>query len=182
MTDLTENYQRQMQEQYEAKAKYRPDKSEARMRRESYPVDAMAEFKVENWPADPFDTGIFVDAVYLDVADLAKLYKARKVLIDAGHDNFAKDLIKYRCSQERTWSPIVKINPLYVDARRQRTCEIGDLLNAFYFEDCAIFAKLYQNIQAMGDPQLDEMLRQVEETLGLSERELKVMEVIESNQ
>lgn len=170
MADPT-NYQRQMQEQYEA-----------RMRRESYPADAVAEFKSENWPADPFDTGIFVDAAYLDVADLAKLYKARKVLIDAGHDDLAKDLIKYRCSQERTWSPIVKVNPLYVDARRQRTCEIGDLLNAFYFEDCAVFAKLYQSIQAMGDPQLDEMLRQVEESLGLSEREMKVMEVIESNQ
>lgn len=182
MVDPTENYQRQMQKQYEATAKYCPDKSEARMRRESYSVDAAAEFKRENWPADPFREGIFVDAAYLDVADLAKLYKARKVLIDAGHDDLAKDLIKYRCSQERTWSPIVKVNPLYVDAHRQRVCEIGDLLNAFYFEDCAVFAKLYQSIQAMGDPQLDEMLRQVEESLGLSEREMKVMEVMESNQ
>lgn len=178
MTDPTENYQRQMQEQYEATAKYRPDESEVTMRRESYPADAAAEFKREHWPADPFETGIFVDAAYLDVADLAKLYKARKVLIDAGHDGLAKDLIKYRCSQERTWSPIVKVNPLYVDARRQRVCEIADLLNAFYFEDCAIFAKLYQSIQAMGDPQLDEMLRQVEEALGLTPREMKVMEVI----
>ncbi|MEG3875810.1 hypothetical protein QT972_00305 [Microcoleus sp. herbarium7] len=169
MTDPTENYQRQMQKQY-ATAKYRTDESETRMRREFYSVDAAAEFKRDFWPADPFEDGIFVDAAYLDVADLAKLYKARKVLIDAGHDAFAKDLIKYRCSQERTWSPIVKVNPLYVDARRQRICEIGDLLNAFYFEDCAIFAKLYQNIRAMGDPQLDEMLRQVEEALGLSER------------
>lgn len=172
MADPT-NYQRQMQEQYEA-----------RMRRESYPADAVAEFKSENWPADPFDTGIFVDAAYLDVADLVKLYKARKVLTDAGHD-LAKDLIKYRCSpQESTWSPIVKVNPLYVDTRRQRVCKIGDLLNAFYSEDedCAIFGKLYQSIQAMGDPQLDEMLRQVEESLGLSETEMEVMEVIESDQ
>lgn len=179
MVDPTKNYQRQMQEQYEAAAKYRPDKSEVRMRRESYPVDAVAKFKSENWPADPFNTGIFVDAVNLDVADLAKLYKARKVLIDAGHDAFAKDLIKYRCSQERTWSPIVKVNPLYVDARRQRVCEIGDLLNAFYFEDYAIFAKLYQNIQEMGDPQLKEMLRQIEEALALTPREMKVMEVVD---
>lgn len=183
MTDLTDNYQRQMQEQYEATTKYRPDKSEARMRRESCSVDAAVEFKRKNWPADPFREGIFVDAAYLDVADLAKLYKAQKVLIDAGHDAFARDLIKYRCSsQERTWSPIVKVNPLYVDKRRQRVCEIGDLLNAFYFEDCVVFAKLYQNIQTMGDSQLDEMLRQVEEALGLSEKELKVMEVIKSNQ
>lgn len=179
MTDLTENYQRKMQEQYETPAKHHPDKSEARMRRESYPAVAVAEFKRENWPADPFETGIFVDAAYLDVADLAKLYRAQKVLIDAGHDAFAKDLIKCRCSQEKTWSPIVKINPLYVDTRRQRVCEISDLLNAFYFEDFAIFAKLYQNIRAMGDLQLDEMLRQVEEALGLSEREMKAMEVME---
>jgi len=48
MTDLTENYQRQMQEQYEATAKYHSDKSEAKMRRESYPADAAAEFKSEN--------------------------------------------------------------------------------------------------------------------------------------
>lgn len=162
----------------ETSAKYRPDESEVRMRREPCPVDAAAEFKREHWPADPFETGIFVDAAYLDVTDLAKLYKARKVLLDAGHDNFAKDLIKYRCSQERTWSPIVKVNPVYVDTRRQRVCEISDLLNAFYFEDCAIFAKLYQSIQSMSDPQLDEMLRQVEEALRLTPREMKIMEVI----
>lgn len=180
MTDSTENYQRQMQEQYETTAKYRPDESEVRMRREFYPVDAVAEFKREYWPADPFD-GCLVDANYLDVAELTNIYKAAAALKAQNKQVFAENSIQHWKSPQFSHQLVVRVNHLYIDAKRQRTLEIGELLHEFYFGTCESFTAKRQEILDMGDVQLLEFVQQVEESLGLTERELKVMEAIDEN-
>lgn len=156
MTEHTDNYQRKMDAEYFA-----------------------ANFKREHWPADPFDTGILTDASYLDVADLVAIFKAGKTLRAEGNEAFYHGLIFFERSQEDRWKALVKVNPLYLDAKRQRMLEISELLSNFYFGDCAEFAEKWNEIFGMGDSQLVEMLRQVEEALGLTPREMKVMEVID---
>jgi len=181
MTDQTDNYQRQMQAQYETTAKYRPDESEVRMRREFYPVDAAARFKHQHWPADPFETGMLIDASYLDVADLAAIFKAGKALEVEGNQGFASELVvqKNGVKGSYDWCTSVRVNPLYIDRKRQQVAEICDLLQAFYWGSCESFKVKRQEILEMGDAQLIEMVRQVEESLDLSDRELKIMEVME---
>lgn len=158
----------------ETTAKYRPDESEARMRQEFYSVDAAAEFKREFWPADPFD-GCLVDANYLDVADLANIYKAAAALKAQDNQVFAKDSIQHWKSPQFRHQLVVRVNHLYLDAKRQRTLEIGELLHEFYFGTCESFTAKRQEIFDMGDAQLIEDVRQVEENLDLSDRELEVM-------
>lgn len=179
MTDQTENYQRKMQEQYEAPAKYRLDKSEVRMRRESYSVDATVEFKRENWPADPFEEGVLVDAAYLDIPDLVAIFRASKNLEAAVHQTTANTLILSRASANLT--PLVRVNPLFVNRLRQQKVEVTELLQKFYCGDYQSFEAKRQEIIGMGDAQLLKFVRQVEELLGLTERELKAMEVIDEN-
>lgn len=174
-----EDYQHKMQQQYETTAKFRPDEGEVRMRQEFYPMDAAAEFKREYFPADPFDDGVLVDASYLDVADLVAIFKAGKALRDEGNETFYHGLILFKQSQDEKWEALVKVNPLYMDAKRQRAIEISELLSDFCFGSYADFAEKWSEILSMGDPQLAEMLRQVEESLGLSDREMKAMEVTE---
>jgi hypothetical protein len=140
-----------------------------------YANEAEAKFKKEHWPADPFDTGIMLDASYLDVADLAAIYKAGKILRDEGNDFLSHGLIRFKRSQDEKWEPAVKVNPLYLDARRQRTIEISELLYNFYWGKCCAFAQKRQEILNMGDIQLVEMVRQIEEALGLTAAELEVI-------
>lgn len=158
MTNNTENYQRKMDAEYFA-----------------------ANFKKKYWPADPFETGIFTDASYLDVADLAAIFKAGKALREEGNEAFYHGFINFKQSQDERWEAVVKVNPLYLDARRQRMLEISELLSDFYFGKCDDFAQKWNEILDMNDPQLVEMLRQVEEVLGLTPREMKVMEVIDED-
>ncbi|MEG4484839.1 hypothetical protein [Microcoleus sp. D2_18a_B4] len=158
MTDQIENYQRKMDAEYFA-----------------------ANFKKEHWPADPFETGIMTDASYLDIADLAAIFKAGKALQEEGNEAFYHGLINFKRSQDENWEAVVKVNPLYLDARRQRMLEISELLSDFYFGNCEDFAQKWNEILDMNDPQLAEMLRQVEEVLGLTPREMKIMEVIDEN-
>lgn len=156
MTDQTDNYQRKMDAEYFA-----------------------ANFKKEHWPADPFETGVLTDASYLDVSDLAAIFKAGKALREEGNEVFYHGLIVFNQSQDEKRKAVVKVNPLYLDAKRQRMLEITELLSDFYFGNCDDFAEKWNEILAMNDPQLAEMLRQVEEVLGLTPREMKIMEVIE---
>ena len=174
-----EDYQHKMQEQYEATAKFRSDEGEVRMRQEFYPMDAAANFKREHFPADPFDDGVLVDASYLDVADLAAIFKAGKTLREEGYEAFYHGLINFKQSQDEKWEAVVKVNPLYLDAKRQRMLEITELFSDFYFGNCEDFVQKWNEILGMNDPQLVEMLRQVEEVLGLTPREMKVMEITE---
>lgn len=183
MTDPTENYQRQMQKQYEVTAKYRPDESEVRMRREFYSVDAATEFKRQYWPADPFD-GVFVGADYLDIPDLVAIHKAAQALKSQGNEVLAGDLLFWKQGQggtEYDWEAMVCVNRLWLDAKRQRNQEICNLLYEFFWGNCGSFTEKRQEILEMGDAQLTEDVRQVEESLGLTERELKVMEVIDED-
>ena len=140
-----------------------------------YADEAAAKFKKEFWPADPFDTGIMLDASYLDIADLAVVYKAGKVLRDKGDDYLSHGLIAFEQSLDKKWKPVVKVNPLYLDGKRQRMIEISEIFYNFYWGDCATFAKKRQEILNMGDDQLVEMVRQVEEALNLTAAELEVI-------
>lgn len=140
-----------------------------------YANEAEAKFKKEFWPADPFDTGILIDATYLEVDDLAVIYKAAKKLRDEGNDFLSHDLIMFKRSQKGKWEPTVKVNPLYFDGKRQRMIEISQLFYRFFWEDCASFLAYREKVLGAGDPQLEQMVRQVEEALGLTKEELEVM-------
>ena len=146
-----------------------------------YANEAAANFRREHFPADPFEDGILVDASYLDVADLAAVFKAGKALSDEGNETFYHGLILFKRSQDEKWKALVKVNPLYVDAKRQRAIKISELLSDFYFGNNADFLEKWNEILDMGDSQLTEMLRQVEEVLKLTPRETKVMEVIDED-
>lgn len=153
----------------ETTAKYRSDESEVRMLREFYSVEAVAQFKKDFWPADPFD-GCLADSHYLDVPDLVTLYRAAAALKSQGNEVFAKDLIQHWKNDQL----VVKINHLYLDAKRQRILEVDQLLQQFFYGDCESFKTKRQEIMDMGDAQLVEFVRQVEESLELTPREMKV--------
>lgn len=172
----SDEYQQQMKEQYEATAKYNPDESEVKIQQEPS-GDAAAEFKREFWPADPFETGVFVDAANLGIPELVAIFRATKNLEAGGHQPFVNALILPRSKSNLT--PMVRVNPLFVDACRQRKIEVCELLQEFFYGDCQTFEAKWQEIFDTDDAQLYEYLRQVEESLGLSDRELKVMEVTE---
>lgn len=156
MTDQIENYQRKMDAEYFA-----------------------ANFKKVFWPADPFESGILIDAANLDVSELVAIYRASKSLEAGGHQAFVNSLILHRDHANLT--PMVRVNPLFVDRRRQQKIEVCELLHNFFYSDCESFKAKRQEIIDMGDAQLLEFVRQVEEVLGLTSREMKVMEVIDEN-
>lgn len=130
-----EKYQRQMAAQYAATEKFRTNRAELIARRTHYSLDAVAEFKKKFWPADPFETGIMLDASYLEVAELAVIYKAATVLRDEGNEFSSNDLIVFKQSLDEKWEPRVKVNPLYLDAKRQRTTQINELFYLFFWGD-----------------------------------------------
>lgn len=144
-----------------------------------YANEAAANFKREYFPADPFDDGILVNAAYLDIKDLTAIYRASKALEIKGHQPFVNCLILPRVAANLT--PMVRVNPLFVDACRQRKIEVCELLDQFFYGTCKTFKAKRQEIVDMGDNQLLEFVRQVEESLGLTPREMKVMEVIDEN-
>lgn len=148
-----ENYQRKMDAEYFA-----------------------ANFKRIFFPADPFETGTLVDAANLDIPELVAIYRAIKNLEAGGHQPFVNTLILPRSHANLT--PMVRVNPLFVDRRRQQKIEVCELLHEFFYGDCRTFKDKRQEIVDMGDAQLLEFVRQMEESLGLSERKMKVMEVI----
>ena len=158
-----------------------PDEYQQQMQRQYDITEAAAKFKQVFWPADPFETGIMTDASYLDIPDLAAIFKAGRALREEGNEAFYHGFINFKRSQDEKWEAVVKVNPLYLDARRQRMLEISELLSDFYFGNCDDFAQKWNEILDMNDPQLVEMLRQVEEVLGLTPREMKVMEVIDED-
>lgn len=168
----------------ETTAKYRSDESEARMRREFYSVDAAAEFKREFWPADPFETGILVDACYLDILDLVAIYKAAKSLERNGNEAFGNKLIIYKrnrnpnqvfLSDRVDWNALVRVNPLWLEVKRQRKAEICQLLHAFYSENCQVFAEKWRQVIETQDAQLREYLQQAKESLQITEQEMEVI-------
>lgn len=138
-----------------------------------YANEAAANFKREFFPADPFDDGILVDAAYLDVKDLATIYRASKALEDNGHQPFINSLILYRDGAKLP--PIVRVNPLFVDACRQRKIEVCELLQEFSCGTDKTFAEKRQQIIEMDDPQLLEYLRQAEEALELTAADIEVI-------
>ena len=138
-----------------------------------YAEEAAGNFKREYFPADPFDNGVLVDAAWLNVADLAAIYKAAKVLEKQGNEAFVNCLI---LSREHTHlPPLVRVNPLFVDATMQRKLEICQLLHAFYWEPSGKFAEKRAEILEMNDPQLLEYVNQVEEALGLTAAQMEVI-------
>ncbi|MEG4010361.1 hypothetical protein QUA41_30700, partial [Microcoleus sp. Pol11C1] len=138
-----------------------------------YADEAASKFKREYFPADPFDDGILVDAAWLDIADLAAIYKAAKTLENQGNEAFVKCLILSR--EHAHLSPLVRVNPLFVDANRQRKIEVCSLLWSFYWGDCGEFAEKRAEILEMKDPQLAEYLQQAEEALNLTAAEMEVI-------
>lgn len=139
-----------------------------------------ANFKKEHWPADPFETGVLTDATYLDIPDLVAIHKAAKALEAEGNEVFASELVVQKNgSNNYDWRTEVRVNPLYLDRKRQQTAEICELLQAFYWGTCEGFKVKRQEIVDMGDDQLLEFVRQVDEALGLTFQKAKVMEIIE---
>jgi hypothetical protein len=118
-----------------------------------------------------------VDAANLDVLELVAIFRAAKNL-EPKHLPAVNTLILPRGAANLT--PLVRVNPQFVDRRRQQKIKVCELLQEFFYGDCASFAAKWQEIVDMGDAQLLKFLQQAEEALGLPEREreLKVMEVI----
>lgn len=142
-----------------------------------YANEALANFKRVFFPADPSKDGVLVDAANLDIPDLVAIYRASKNLEAGGHR--VNTLIVSRGAANLT--PLVRVNPLFVDRRRQQKIQVCELLQEFFYGDCQTFAQKHQQIMGMGDAQLEEFVRQVEESLGLTPREMKVMEVVDEN-
>ncbi len=142
-----------------------------------YADEAAANFKREFFPADPSKDGVWVDAANLDIPELVAIYRASKNLEAGGH--LRKSLIVPRDAANLT--PLVRVNPVFVDRRRQQKNEMCKLLHEFFYGDCKTFAAKHQEIMGMGDSQLEEFVRQVEESLGLTPRVMKVMEVIDES-
>jgi len=128
--------------------------------------DAAAKFKQEFWPADPFETGVIVNSSDLSIEELVTIYKAVEVLHSQGNEAFLNCLILNR--DHFNFPPMVRVNPLWVDARRQRTVQISNLLHSWYWETSQAFEAALQEIVEAEDPQLLEYVRQVEEALNVS--------------
>jgi hypothetical protein len=143
--DRTQTYQRKIQE--------------------LYAEDAAAKFKERFWPADPYETGVLVNAADLAIDELVKVYAAAEVLHDRGDEAFLNSLILHR--DHLNSPPMVRVNPLWIDARRQRRLRIVSLLYSWYWETSEAFKIKFQEIVEAGDQQLLEDLRQVEEALTL---------------
>jgi hypothetical protein len=131
-----------------------------------YAEDAAAKFKQEFWPADPFETGVVVNSSDLSIEELVQIYKAVEFLHSQGNEAFLNSLILHR--GHLNLPPMVRINPLWVDARRQRTVQVSNLLHSWHWETSQSFEKELQEIVGAGDPQLIEYVRQVEEALNVS--------------
>lgn len=138
-----------------------------------YANEAAANFKREYFPADPFDDGVLVDAAYLDIKDLTAIYRAVKALEREGHQPFVNCLILSRDNAHL--APMVRVNPLFIDACRQRKIEVCELLQGFFYGTCRSFADKRQQIVDMGDAQLLEYLTQVEEALNLTPEQMEVI-------
>jgi hypothetical protein len=133
-------------------------------------------FKRVFFPADPSKEGVLVDAANLDVLELVAIFRAAKNL-EPKHLPAVNNLILPRSAANLT--PLVRVNPQFVDCRRQQKIKVCELLHEFFYGDCASFAAKWQEIVDMGDAQLLKFLQQVEEALGFPERELKIMEAKE---
>lgn len=127
-------------------------------------ADSVTIFKQQYFPADPFDAGVLVNAADLDSAELATVFQAVKALENEGNAAFANSLILYRHGNLTT---MIRVNPLWVDARRQRSVQICELLHCFYWET-NIFEERLREIVEAGDPQLLEYVQQIEEALNVS--------------
>lgn len=142
-----------------------PDRAQTYQRKMQalYAEDAAAKFKQDFWPADPFETGVLVEAKNLAISELVAIYKAAKVLEDQGNEAFVNSLILYRGCLNLM--PLIRVNPVWFDACRQRKIQICNLLHSFYWESSRVFeARLYEILDA-GDLQLLEYVRQAEEAL-----------------
>lgn len=142
-----------------------------------YADEAVAHFKRVFFPADPSEESVLVDAANLDVLDLVAIFRAAKNLEPGKHSPFVNTLILPRSAANLT--PLVRVNPQFVDRRRQQKIKVCELLHEFFYGDCASFATKWQEIVDMGDAQLLKFLQQAEEALGLPETELKVIKVKE---
>jgi len=140
-----------------------PDRAQTYQRKMQalYAEDAAAKFKQEFWPADPFETGVLVNSSDLSIEELVTIYKAAEVLHSQGNEAFLNCLILNR--DHLSFPPMVRVNPLWVDARRQRSVQISNLLHSWYWETSQAFEATLKVILETGDPQLIEYVRQVEE-------------------
>lgn len=140
--------------------------------------DQAANFKREFYPADPFQDGELMDAAYLDPKYLVKIYRAAKNLEAQGHQPFTNNLIISR--EKVNLTPLVRVNPLFVDRCRQQKIEVCELLSEFFWGTGKTFAEKRKEIMDMSDPQLLEYVQQVEESLEITPREMEVIVDVES--
>lgn len=138
-----------------------------------YANEAAANFRREHFPADPFEDGVLVDASYLAINDLVAIYRASKALDDGGHQPFVNHLVLPRNGVRLP--PMVRVNPLFMDACRQRKTKACELLHEFFYGTDKTFAEKRAQVIEMDDPQLLEYLRQVEEALELTPAEIEVI-------
>jgi len=127
--------------------------------------DAAAKFQEEFCPADPSETGVLVDSSDLSIEELVTIYKAAEILHSQGNEAFLNCLIVNR--DHLNLPPLVRVNPLWVDVRRQRRLQICNLLYGWYWETSEAFEEKLQEIVKGGDQQLLEDVHQVEDALKL---------------
>ena len=127
-----------------------------------YNNTAAAIFKQQYFPADPFD-GELIDAAFLEIAELAAVFKAAKALVDEGNAAFIENLIHFRGPYT---TPAVRVNSLWLDALRQRKATICEYVRSTCFDNLKEMLWYEQKIENMNDPQLSEYLRQAQEALA----------------
>jgi hypothetical protein len=105
------------------------------------------------------------------------IHKAAVALKALGNEVFASDFLFWKNDggTEYDWEAMVRVNHLWLDARKQRNQEICNLLYDFFWGNCESFTVKRQEILKMEDAQLVEMVRQVEEALELTAAEMEVI-------
>jgi len=151
-----------------------PDHAQLYQRKMQALYDAATNFKRDFFPADPFD-GVLVNAADLHINELVLIYRAAEKLEAEGNAPFLNNLIMHR--DHACLPPLVRVNPLWVDARKQRTIQVCELLYSWYYETRDTFDANLFKIVKTGDPQLLKYVQQVEETLNVSWLELMPVSV-----
>lgn len=120
-------------------------------------------FKQRWYPADPFETGILVGAELLSIEDLVTVMQAARALIIEGNTAFTNSLILFRGENS---TPMVRVDPDWINRKKFRTIEICEYIRCFLFEDAANFAEQRRKILCMKNIQLQEYLVEADKALN----------------
>lgn len=158
-SNKTIEYQNQMNNAYRQRNTFR-----------SYDRVAATIFKEQYKPADPFD-GVLIPAEFLEISELAAVFKAAVALEDKGYAEFIPELIKRRQDYP---TPLIRVDLSWLNSLRQNKYLICQYLQKCCFEFDSVEAVHFfeQEIKDLNDSQLNEYLSQAQEALATVEVEV----------